>query len=458
MTAPVSRSTTTCSTDDGIELLSAYSSRAGPRALARHPDIAVVLLDVVMETETAGLELVDYIRRTLKNEAVRIILRTGQPGQAPERDVIVDYDINDYKSKTELTAAKLFTALDGRLARLWAAAPHGRHPARARDHHRRHGEPRRPQVAPSPCGGRPHAIRLTARRRMRRHSGAAGTATARARVRGSGRVGLLQRHGRAETRPSGLRPRPPRRSSRMPSHRRRNEFSQRTDGALHRNGKRRRDRRRPRTRERHLSETDRALIGIFCNRLAASIDNLVLYEQGPGSQSHAGTTRRRPHRGTGCRKPPARGPVVSAPAAATPCKARSSASWRTISRTRSSVILGRAEVIDQLLAIAPIDVERCLNASGLHQGLGQARWPEWPTRWWPRSWRTRSTSRCAREPNDLCRLLHEVVEANRLLADRKNQTLEISTGMRGTGFVRLRSDARRPRQSRQQRHQVQPSR
>jgi signal transduction histidine kinase len=70
---------------------------------------------VVMETEGAGLELVQFVREELANETVRIILRTGQPGQAPERRVIVDYDINDYKAKTELTAEKLFTALTAAL-------------------------------------------------------------------------------------------------------------------------------------------------------------------------------------------------------------------------------------------------------------------------------------------------------------------------------------------------------
>src|SRR5258708_16021604 len=76
-----------------------------------NPDIAAVLLDVIMETDAAGLDLVEYIRNDIKNETVRIILRTGQPGQAPERRVIVQYDINDYKAKTELTADKLFTSL-----------------------------------------------------------------------------------------------------------------------------------------------------------------------------------------------------------------------------------------------------------------------------------------------------------------------------------------------------------
>ena len=73
--------------------------------------MAVVLLDVVMETDEAGLEVAEYIREQLHNHFTRIILRTGQPGQAPEREVIINYDINDYKSKTELTAQKLFTVM-----------------------------------------------------------------------------------------------------------------------------------------------------------------------------------------------------------------------------------------------------------------------------------------------------------------------------------------------------------
>jgi signal transduction histidine kinase/CheY-like chemotaxis protein len=99
----------------GLEILSAHSAAEGRELLRAQPDVAVVLLDVVMETDSAGLELVDFIRTGLKNESVRIILRTGQPGQAPERQVIVDYDINDYKAKTELTADKLFTALTAAL-------------------------------------------------------------------------------------------------------------------------------------------------------------------------------------------------------------------------------------------------------------------------------------------------------------------------------------------------------
>ena len=98
-----------------LEILSAYSAAEGRALMRAHPDIAAVLLDVIMETDAAGLDLVEYIRNEIKNETVRIILRTGQPGQAPERRVIVQYDINDYKAKTELTADKLFTSLTAAL-------------------------------------------------------------------------------------------------------------------------------------------------------------------------------------------------------------------------------------------------------------------------------------------------------------------------------------------------------
>lgn len=97
--------------DKRLEFISAYSGVEAQAVIDSHPDAAIVLLDVVMETDDAGLKVAQYIRETAKNAHIRIILRTGQPGQAPERQVIVNYDINDYKSKTELTAQKLFTVV-----------------------------------------------------------------------------------------------------------------------------------------------------------------------------------------------------------------------------------------------------------------------------------------------------------------------------------------------------------
>jgi CheY-like chemotaxis protein len=90
--------------------LSLLQSR-NPPAVPTLSNVAVILLDVVMETEHAGLELVSFIRDELRWTDTRIILRTGQPGYAPEEDAIRDFDINDYKTKSELTRKKLLTSL-----------------------------------------------------------------------------------------------------------------------------------------------------------------------------------------------------------------------------------------------------------------------------------------------------------------------------------------------------------
>ncbi|SIN69241.1 ATP-binding response regulator [Halodesulfovibrio marinisediminis] len=94
-----------------LDLISAYSGKESLELLRDTEDIAVVLLDVVMEDNHAGLEVARRIREDLNNPFTRIILRTGQPGQAPENKVISELDINDYKQKTELTAQKLFVTM-----------------------------------------------------------------------------------------------------------------------------------------------------------------------------------------------------------------------------------------------------------------------------------------------------------------------------------------------------------
>ena len=92
-----------------IKFLHAYSGQQAKAILNEELDIALVFLDVVMETDDAGLEVARWLRLDKKNQLTRIVLRTGQPGQAPEESVIIDYDINDYKEKTELDRKKLFT-------------------------------------------------------------------------------------------------------------------------------------------------------------------------------------------------------------------------------------------------------------------------------------------------------------------------------------------------------------
>lgn len=90
-----------------IELLSASSSAHAREILARHRDVALILLDVVMETDDAGIALVQHVREQLRDSDVQIVLRTGQPGMAPERDVVLRYEINGYFLKTDITSQRL---------------------------------------------------------------------------------------------------------------------------------------------------------------------------------------------------------------------------------------------------------------------------------------------------------------------------------------------------------------
>ncbi len=94
-----------------VEFISAKSGRETVERLREQPDIGVVLLDVVMEDEHAGLEAIGAIREQLGNRLVRILLRTGQPGAAPERETIERYDIDGYLPKGEETVTRMFVAV-----------------------------------------------------------------------------------------------------------------------------------------------------------------------------------------------------------------------------------------------------------------------------------------------------------------------------------------------------------
>jgi response regulator RpfG family c-di-GMP phosphodiesterase len=94
-----------------VDFIDGYSGADARSLIQQHPDTAVILLDVVMETDQEGLKIVQFIRDELKNPFVRIILRTGQPGNAPEAEVISEYDINDYMDKVNISDQKLKTTI-----------------------------------------------------------------------------------------------------------------------------------------------------------------------------------------------------------------------------------------------------------------------------------------------------------------------------------------------------------
>ena len=94
-----------------LDLISAYSAKEAKAYLEENDDVALAFIDVVMETPDAGLQLVKEIREDLNNHLIRLVIRTGQPNEAPQMDVVDQYDIDDYKEKTELTAQKLYTTI-----------------------------------------------------------------------------------------------------------------------------------------------------------------------------------------------------------------------------------------------------------------------------------------------------------------------------------------------------------
>lgn len=108
-----------------LGLISAYTGREAVEIMRRERDVALILMDIVMETELAGLEAVEAIRHALGNHAVRIVVRTGQPGQAPELEVVRRFDINGYNQKTELTITKLHAVLRENLTQYARRAGHG---------------------------------------------------------------------------------------------------------------------------------------------------------------------------------------------------------------------------------------------------------------------------------------------------------------------------------------------
>ena len=94
-----------------VHVLTASSGEEGRRLFREYGDIAVAYVDVVMETEHAGLDLIRYVRNELGNRLTRLILRTGNPGAAPREEIVRHLEIDDYKEKTELTAERLETSL-----------------------------------------------------------------------------------------------------------------------------------------------------------------------------------------------------------------------------------------------------------------------------------------------------------------------------------------------------------
>jgi signal transduction histidine kinase len=405
----------------GLQILSAYSAAEGRELMRKHADVAVVLLDVIMETDTAGLGLVEFIRKDLKNETVRIILRTGQPGQAPERRVIVDYDINDYKAKTELTADKLFTTMTAAL--------------RSHQQLQRMVETRRGLEIIIEA-----AARLFDFKSMQRL--AEGVLTQIASLLNADCAGILvlrEAQNEQETfsvlAGSGCYSRFIGTDvSQMIDHdlrarvedafrRRRHEFSERRSVLYIRTLS---------GREvvvvleaaRNLSDTDRALVEIFCSRLSIAFDNVSLYEQ-----LQRANTRLEER-------------VANRTRDLTNANRRLAAQWARLRQANSfkseilgtvahdlknplGVILGRTEILKEMIAAAgalddyvQAQIEHIRDAANRLTGMVDDLVSD--------AMADALDITIRREPVDIAALVHEVAEANQPLAARKEQTIKVT--------------------------------
>ena len=414
----------------GLEILSAYSAADGRQLLRSHPDVAVVLLDVIMETDTAGLDLVEFIREDLKNETVRIILRTGQPGQAPERRVIVDYDINDYKAKTELTADKLFTALTAAL--------------RSYLQLQRMVETRRGLEIIIEA-----ASALFDFRSMQRlaegvltqvssllNVDCAGILVLRepdysqegfSVLAGSGCYSRFIGSGLSEILDQDLR-----RLVQEAFTRRRHEFSPQRS-VLYIQTLSGREVVVVLEAARQLSDTDRALVEIFCSRFSIAFDNVILYEQ--LQRANAGLEER----------------VAERTQDLTTANRRLAAQWARLRQANSfkseilgtvahdlknplSVILGRTEILKELIAKAgalngeaQAQIAHIRDAANRLTGMVDDLVAD--------AMADALDISVRREPVDISILVQEVAEANRPLAARKQQTIRVSAPSHHTAMV-----------------------
>jgi signal transduction histidine kinase len=406
--------------DQGLEFLSAYSAAEGRRLMRDNSDVAAVLLDVIMETDDAGLDLVEFIRNELKNETVRIILRTGQPGQAPERRVIVDYDINDYKAKTELTADKLFTSLTAAL--------------RSYQQLQRMLETRRGLEIIIDAASTLYDFKSMQRL-------AEGVLTQIASLLNVDCAGILVlRESKSEDNFSvlagsgcysrfigahGARSLDPdlRQLVGEAFRRRHHEFMPQRS-VLYIQTSSGREVVVLLEAAKKLSETDRALVEVFGSRLSIAFDNVILYDQ--LQEANTGLEER----------------VMQRTRDLTGANRRLASQWTRLQRANTfkseilgtvahdlknpiAVILGRTEMLAEMIGTAAMPTESAQAQIG-HIRDGAKRLTEMVNNLIADAMADALDITIRREPIDLAALINEVVEANRPLAARKEQSISIS--------------------------------
>ena len=402
-----------------------------------------------METDAAGLDLVEYIRNEIKNETVRIILRTGQPGQAPERRVIVQYDINDYKAKTELTADKLFTSLTAAL--------------RSYQQLERMVQTRRGLEIIIDAASTLYDFKSMQRL-------AEGVLTQLASLLNVDCAGILVLRDDGSSAgndfsvlagsgcysrfigTTGSKSLDPdlRQMVEAAFHRRKNEFADHRSVLYLRTGSGREVVVLLQA-ERPLSETDRALVEIFSSRLSIAFDNVILYQQ-----LHEANTQLEDR-------------VAQRTRALMQANRRLSSQWMRLQRANGfkneilgtvahdlknplGVILGRTEMLTELIGAG--SSKESVTAQVEHIRDATKRLTSMVDHLISDAMADAFDISIRREPVDIAALVTEVADANQPLAVNKQQTITVSAPAEYRHHVRHRPDARGDRQSRQQRHQI----
>ncbi|WP_374385013.1 response regulator [Dongia sp.] len=87
------------------------ASEARTRLAGDEEDIDLVLLDVVMESAEAGLDLLESLRAEPETRSLPVLIHTGQAGRFSENMVRARYDISGYLPKSSVTQQGLLSAL-----------------------------------------------------------------------------------------------------------------------------------------------------------------------------------------------------------------------------------------------------------------------------------------------------------------------------------------------------------
>jgi PAS domain S-box-containing protein/diguanylate cyclase (GGDEF)-like protein len=97
--------------DRSLTIHSAYSRAEGLELINNNPQISLIFLDVVMETDDAGFEFLRQLRDMPLSIQPQVVMLTGQPGNLTATEATERYDINAYLAKPELTNARLISTL-----------------------------------------------------------------------------------------------------------------------------------------------------------------------------------------------------------------------------------------------------------------------------------------------------------------------------------------------------------